>query len=57
VSDLPLWEEAASAEEGDYTERLRVPGGWLYRCWMRTSGIGDDTAIALATTFVPDPER
>ena len=30
------------------TDRMLVPGGWLYRCWTP-----EDTAAALA--FVPDP--
>jgi hypothetical protein len=55
VSDpLHLWEEAAVAEDGDYTERLRVPGGWLYRCWMRPSGASGDEGVVLAITFVPE---
>jgi hypothetical protein len=54
VSDLPLWEDAAASEEGDYTERLRVPGGWLYRCWMQPSSSRSDEGIVLAITFVPE---
>ena len=49
--DLGQWEIVAKpAAQGDYTERLRVPGGWLYRSW-----IGGKTAV-LAMAFVPKPE-
>ena len=38
------------------TDRLKVPGGWLYRCtWMTLAGSVESVTLA----FVPDvpPER
>jgi hypothetical protein len=40
-----------------HTERLAVPGGWLYRTWIDSPRTWD---IAIAQSFVPDstkPER
>ncbi len=47
--DQPQWETivAASSDEHMVTDRLSVPGGWLYRVTNRVSG---DPALC----FVPD---
>jgi hypothetical protein len=47
--DQPQWETivAASSNEHMVTDRLPVPGGWLYRVMNRVSG---DPALC----FVPD---
>jgi len=34
------------------TDRLRVPGGWLYRTRMWTN---NDPHVSIGMTFVPDP--
>lgn len=44
------WEKVNSENDGSATDRLRVPGGWLYRC---TSFCGD--AFGFAMVFVPAP--
>ena len=41
------WESVVESEPYTATDRLRVPGGWLYRVTR------DHPAVALA--FVPDP--
>jgi hypothetical protein len=50
--------ESISRMKGDhcyrYTERLRVPGGWLYRSWIEPYGTYN---ITVAQTFVPDPAQ
>ena len=48
------WEDVASPYPGDYTERLCVPGGWLYRTWIQTYSNdenGESTCVAMV--FVP----
>lgn len=45
----PDWEDVASPTAGDYTERLAVPGGWLYRTYFSKNGI----VTAVTMTFVP----
>lgn len=42
-----------SNNEWTMTQRLRVPGGWLYKT-QRT--VGDATARVVSTTFVPVPD-
>jgi hypothetical protein len=49
MSDTVLWEDVSSPETGDHLERIRVPGGWLYRT-IRSKG-----PIAVAMCFVPAP--
>jgi hypothetical protein len=39
----------------DRTERLKVPGGWLYRV-IRDDMAVDDSRDAVALVFVPDAE-
>jgi hypothetical protein len=40
----------------DYTSRLRVPGGWLYRNTFATASAGEITGPFVNVTFVPMPE-
>jgi hypothetical protein len=42
--------ETVTKIEGDYTFRLRVPGGWLVRCWTES-----DTGTT--PVFLPDPNH
>lgn len=52
-----LWDEV-DAEEHTYTDRLRVPDGWLYRTRVYqddANGISD-TIVAVAMTFVPEKD-
>ena len=48
-----MWEviEHDERSKGDRTERLKVPGGWIVR--SHCAGV---TGIAIAQTFVADPE-
>jgi hypothetical protein len=55
------WEPVCSDSEADkgfaasdITDRLRVPGGWLYRT-NQTLIIGDQQSVANALVFVPLP--
>jgi hypothetical protein len=48
VSDRE-WEDVVSPNTGDYTERLAVPGGWLYRTCLD----GREPDVAVAMVFVP----
>ena len=54
VEKKPQWESLTAKElivEGDeITDRLEVPGGWIYRTRWR---MGNDVAVALC--FVPNP--
>lgn len=45
----PDWEDVASPTAGDYTERLAVPGGWLYRTYFSDK----DIVTAITMVFVP----
>ena len=50
------WETIHDYAEGgvfDSTERMKVPGGWLYRS-TRSEPV--NTAGHMTTTFVPDPD-
>jgi hypothetical protein len=44
--DTNNWEGVA-----DNTSRLEVPGGWLYRCWIKSSYNGGPV---MSITFVPE---
>ena len=35
-----------------FTERMRVPGGWIYQTTIIT--VGPEGGVAMAMTFVPD---
>jgi hypothetical protein len=37
------------------THRLRVPGGWLYRCVIKTVKAPDHYGMEVSMCFVPDP--
>ena len=52
MSDKPDWEPVSGygATGITSTDRLRVPGGWLYRTIVASA-----TELAVATTFVPIP--
>ena len=42
-----MWEMVyANHDERDYTERMKVPGGWLYRVTYKED--------AIVVTYVPD---
>lgn len=41
-------------DNGDRTERMAVPGGWLYRTLMWDPEPGNPEEIALAMVFVPE---
>lgn len=50
-----IWEEI-DTEEHTYTDRLDVPGGWVYRTRVYKDDGNDvsDTIVAVAVCFVPD---
>lgn len=53
---LPQWECAARMEgSNEKTERLRVPGGWLYRTMVKGAAGDRVYASRPALCFVPDP--
>jgi hypothetical protein len=45
------WDEV-DTEEGTFTDRLEVPGGWLYRTLIYQ--IRSDNVVAVALAFVPE---
>jgi hypothetical protein len=58
MSQQERWEDVYSPSDSDYLERIRVPGGWLYRSlWRETPNAlaGKKPAVAVALTFVPVP--
>lgn len=44
------WEIVHNGGAAERMHRMRVPGGWLYRLIMWSSGDG----TSISTTFVPD---
>lgn len=48
------WERLYEAE-GEYVERMRIPGGWLYRSesWPRDDATLFDLTPGVAMVFVP----
>lgn len=38
-----------------YTDRLKVPGGWIYRCAVRTRKAQNQYGEEISMCFVPDP--
>ena len=50
VSDKPTWEKVRDSAPGDYLDRMKVPGGWLYR----TVVFSENESIGAAMCFVPD---
>lgn len=38
-----------------YTDRLKVPGGWIYRCVVRVLKAQNQTGEEISMCFVPDP--
>lgn len=48
--------EVVTAEAGEETDRLRVPGGWLYRTSLfpLNGEGGEDQPIAVAMCFQPE---
>jgi hypothetical protein len=49
----PAWEIVReNGDASDVTERLVVPGGWLYRTWVQFEPHGVGTH-AIAMVFVP----
>lgn len=51
--DDPEWEDVASPQPGDYTQRLKVPGGYLYRTHMLNS---EYECVSIAMVFIPVPD-
>jgi hypothetical protein len=51
------WEKVydANTRELDVTDRLRVPGGWLYRTTVSTDEFGS-APIEVVMVFVPEAE-
>ena len=49
---MPEWEDVCS-RDGNYLDRIRVPGGWLYRTTLATYG---ENQVAVALAFVPMSE-
>jgi hypothetical protein len=54
------WEDVGSPSITDtklaHTQRLRVPGGWLYRDTIFTEHSDGTTNFAVNVVFVPMPE-
>jgi len=46
-----MWEDVQSPTSGDYLERIKVPGGWLYRCYF-SDDRGEPQTMAM--TFVSE---
>ena len=54
----PKWEHVTGDRGYTWTERLKVPGGWLYRTthqYAVESKHFPDTACVMNTTFVAEP--
>lgn len=63
MSAEPDWEDVASPTQGDYLERIAVPGGWLYRTMidhnLRADGLTSGKfyrTVSVALVFVPRPD-
>lgn len=55
MSDRPEWESVAKE-----LQRIRVPGGWLYRTYLyadRDEYGRAGEVVGVALTFVPSPPR
>ena len=54
--DNPEWELLCfNGEAGDYTSRMKVPGGWLYKQDVLSTSEDGANGVAVALVFVPDP--
>jgi hypothetical protein len=51
------WEDICSPQTGDYLERIKVPGGWLYRTVYVWDTTTSNTSAAVAMVFVPDKSK
>ena len=52
------WEDVESPFEGDYLERIPVPGGWLYRTVLHKDRESNESGpVCTALTFVPTPKK
>jgi hypothetical protein len=49
---MQQWELVAERGAGDSTERLRIPGGWLYRTILTPGSESAPESVALV--FVPE---
>ncbi len=52
------WEDITSdwsENVRDYTERLKVFGGWIIRC--RSVNYSDGAALSESSVFIPDPDH
>lgn len=48
------WENVnANTERGDCTDRMKVPGGWIYRTVVFTDSADGFATVALSMVFVP----
>ena len=57
MSEPEQWEDVASPRTGDYLERIRAPGGWLYRVVIDPSvaeGMPPKYPPSVSLCFVPD---
>lgn len=52
---LPAWQAVAERKYGERTERLTVPGGWLYRVTLE--GFTENAPRTAALCFIPHPPR
>ncbi len=54
------WETVISRDFSDYginvTDRLEVPGGWLYRCTLRTQKAESEGQVVMTMCFVRNPD-
>jgi len=46
----------SASEQGSYTRRVKIPGGWLVESVIRGM-VSDGIGYGLGLTFVPDPEH
>lgn len=48
------WEMLVSDDEYDWLERLKIPGGWLYRSTQKREFETGAVALSESMVFVPD---
>jgi predicted enzyme related to lactoylglutathione lyase len=47
----------SEADYGDTLERIKVPGGWLYRSYTLVKKTGARAVISESMCFVPEPKE
>lgn len=55
MSEKKAWELVTDTRDVEATDRLEVPGGWLYRTLIIPYTEDGNTAVAMV--FVPRPPR